>query len=1121
MPRLMGAVLWLSEIRDEDRGRVGAKAYSLALLGRQGLPVPEGFVLPADAEVHEAFPAYARLGGDVAVRSSSTAEDLEESSFAGQYKTVLGVRGPEALAAAVRECRESERAAAAYAELVGVPGGRLAVLVQRMVEPRAAGVVFTRHPNDEDRLLVEAHAGLGDAVVSGTAAPDRYVVDRRTRARVFGPDAGCLDPAELAAVSDLALRVEELAGAPRDVEWALGPRGPVLLQSRPITVDPEDVPDLRLSRLTRANVGEVLPDPVTPLTWSTVGAFLEQAFRSVARDAGLLPRDSPPFLVLYRRRLYLNLSLSVNVAAGLPGVSPEAAEALLLGGGSGAVAAPAPSASALGVLLRLLRLLRLAHRLPRQVDEAARSVDGLPGASEIDADDERRLAERLDRFAETGYGVARAHVGVSGACGFRLAVLARLVDRFRPGKTAERVNRLVANLQDVASVAPALALEALAAEAALHPDWLAWLRAAPSPPAAAPPALRERLRAFLGRFGHRAVAEGELFSAAWEDDPEPPLAALRALVRAEGEASFRRRAAAATRDADETALLSGAGALERHVLRWALSGARAAVRERERTKELSVRLVHHGRRLVRAAGRRLVARGRLLREDDAFFLALDELRRALRGGSPSRALLARRRRRHEREGKLDAPREVHLGAPLPEEAPAGMLRGTGVSAGVGAGPARVLRPGEPIRLDPGDVLVARVLDAAYGPALAVAAGAVTEIGGLLSHGAVVARELGVPCVVDVRGATRAVRTGEHLVVDGGSGLVTRAVEADAGGSGTATGPALRPALEPEDTSREALHPLEEHPLARESVYLNVQDPERRFHLVASAAVRAGGRGEALVALRLEEGPLLFGLELRPADLERGLAVGGIRVDWHPFRIRLKTRLAPHDPASFPPALLPLLCAPRTVDVRLDLELEPTTPAIDFCRGLPDDVLEALAPLGAHHLEQSGAWRGFVEVDGARHHVHGTGSRDHSWGRRSWDAADHWRLFTTRLLPRSGGDEVSLHALAVSVRGRRIEGGFLTRGDRAERIARVLYAPDDSGGVALRTFELRVVTERGETVRLRGTVARTLTVPVDVERRLLRHLAGRPYRLLLQESFTRYEADGALGYGMAETTLRPS
>src|SRR5262245_45455732 len=208
MPRLMGgAVVWLSEIADADRGRVGAKAFALAALARQGLPVPEGFVLPAGATAEEAAAAYARLGGDVAVRSSSTAEDLDASSFAGQYRTVLGVRGEEALLSAVRACRESAGRAAAYADLVGAPEGRLAVLVQRMVPARAAGVVFSRHPADEGRLLVEARAGLGEAVVSGTETPDRYVVDRATRARVEGPENGCLAVSDLDAVCALAFRV--------------------------------------------------------------------------------------------------------------------------------------------------------------------------------------------------------------------------------------------------------------------------------------------------------------------------------------------------------------------------------------------------------------------------------------------------------------------------------------------------------------------------------------------------------------------------------------------------------------------------------------------------------------------------------------------------------------------------------------------------------------------------------------------------------------------------------------------------------------------------------------------------------------------------------------------------
>ncbi len=1112
MPRLMSAVLWLDEIGEGDRGRVGAKAFVLAGLRRQGLPVPDGFVLSAEGDAEDALAGYARLGGEVAVRSSSTAEDLDAASFAGQYRTVLGVRGDEALLAAVRACRESAREASAYARLLGAPEGRLAVLVQRMVAPLAAGVAFTRHPGDEDKLLVEAQAGLGEALVSGSITPDRYVFDRKTGTRVDGPVRGTLSASDLVSVCDLALRAENLAGVPQDVEWALLPDGPVLLQSRPITVEREDALDPRLRRLTRANVGEVLPDPVTPLTWSTVGSFLEHAFRSVAASAGLLPPDAPPFLALYRQRLYLNLPLCVEVAAGLPGVSPGAAEALLLGGGGGVAAPPSPPSRR--ALVVLGRLLYLARHLPRQVREAVARVQRLAGTARIHAADEGGLLELLDRFEETGRAVARAHVAVSGACGFRLALLARLMATFRPGDTPERLNRLVAGLPDVASVAPALALEALAREAGGKREWSAWLGTGTTTLDTAPRDLQERLGDFLRRFGHRAMAEGELRSAAWEDDPAPALAALRALVQSDGDAAFRRRAAAATRAADEEALLALVGPLRRSALRRALAEARGAVRERESTKELSVRLVHHGRRVVRAAARRLLAGGRLRRADDVFFLTLDELRRALSGTTPSPAQVARRCRRHDREAQLEVPREVDLGARVVEDVP-GILRGTPVSAGVGAGPARVMRTGDALRLEPGEVLVTRVLDAAHGPMLAVSSGAVAEIGGLLSHGAVVARELGIPCVVDVRGATRTVRTGERIVVDGGSGLVAR----DSAGAAVGAGPAV-PVLQPEDTSRETLHPLGDHPLARESVYLNVQDPEARFHLVASVGVRPRERGEALVALRWQDGPLLFALDRTAPVIDRGFGVAGIHVDWSPFRIRMKTRLAPHEPGSFPPPPVPLLLAPRTVEVEIDLSFEPRTPTMDFCGGLPEEVRNALAPLGAHHLEQSGVWRGHVEIDGARREVRGTGSRDHSWGQRSWDAADYWRLFTARLRPRTGGaGEVAVHALAVSVRGRRIEGGFVAREGRVERVTRVLFAPEGGGG-NVRALELRVTTERGDTLRLRGTVERTLTVPVDVERRFLRHLAGRPYRLLLHENFTRYEADDRAGYGMAEFTARP-
>jgi len=281
-------------------------------------------------------------------------------------------------------------------------------------------------------------------------------------------------------------------------------------------------------------------------------------------------------------------------------------------------------------------------------------------------------------------------------------------------------------------------------------------------------------------------------------------------------------------------------------------------------------------------------------------------------------------------------------------------------------------------------------------------------------------------------------------------------------------------------------------------------------------VRPGGRGESLIALGTPEGHVLFGLDLAPGRPgPGGFSVAGQTVDWSPFRFRAAARLARHAERAFPPGgVLPLLLEPRTEEVAIDLTLAPTTPAVDFCRGLPEDALQALRPLGAHHLEQSGAWHGTVSIGGRPFSVAGTGSRDHSWGLRDWDAADHWRLFTVRF-----GDGLAVHALAVSVEGRLVEGGFLWRDGRAERITRVAFVGERGAG-GLRTFELSLATAAGPPLRLHGTVLRRITVPVDVERRPLRHLQGLPYRLVLHEHFARYEAAGRVGHGIAELTERP-
>jgi hypothetical protein len=299
------------------------------------------------------------------------------------------------------------------------------------------------------------------------------------------------------------------------------------------------------------------------------------------------------------------------------------------------------------------------------------------------------------------------------------------------------------------------------------------------------------------------------------------------------------------------------------------------------------------------------------------------------------------------------------------------------------------------------------------------------------------------------------------------------------------------------------------------VYVNAQDAATGLKLIATAGVRRHGRGESLVAMALPDGRVLFGLERRRARVEReGFAVGDTRFGWVPTTLRVDGRLSLHDQAAFPPGPLPLLLEPRTVPVTIDLAFSPTTPAVDLCGALSDEARRAMLPLGRCHVEQSGRWIGIVRVDEKECTFDGTGSRDHSWGLRDWTAHDYSRLFTVRF-----GDDVAVHALTMSARGRPAEGGFLWREGRLETITRIECASEREAG-RVRSFELQVSVASGSRYGLLGSVERTLTIPVQVERRLSRHLAGRCYSLLLHESFTRYEMEGRVGHGMAEFSERP-
>jgi len=795
----------LAEAARPDPADADALAAQIARRCREA-PLPEAVRSAADR-------ALADLPGRVAVRSSAPAEDGREASAAGQFATVLDRSGPDDVLEAVRTCWASlaSPAALAYRRDRGVAAEAppaMAVVIQALVDPDCAGVLFSGEPT-----LLEAVAGSGAALVDGRANPIRCALDPA------GAPLGGEVPAELgallgredlAALAACARRAEAVLGGRVDLEWARA-RGEVhVLQARPITRDARAGGAGRV-RWTAANTQEALLDPVTPLTWSLFAPLVEKGRRDLFQWAGFAEIPGPGYMRLFFGLPYFNPDYFRAFLAQIPGVSTNVFDALIFGEGEEGLRFELPRFTPRTIRLLLLYVLgRLAARERFEVFQrlftvrlAAIDRRDLTGLSD------EALVARRRRATQLLEAALRRHVlgtAISGAGYLLLDMLLR-------GAEADRafggglVARLTAGAPGNAVALSSARLEGLAREAARRPALVEALEETPSGRweelvrlGAEGRWFVDRLRAFLERHGHRAEKEAELAEPRWADDPAVLVAILRSFVRAArggGGAALRRlrpHEAGLARDAAGladrvSAWLGRWSRLERLVplrrlaFRALLREARRYAPYRENLKDQALRALHLVRRTFLEAGERLVRRGLIARPDDVFFLELEEVEAALLRpeAEPTvdhRALVARRRaERAEHLGRRppryvievpgEAPRPIHVGGRIGR-----LLEGVGVSGGVLRGRARVLASMDDAdRVEAGDVIVSRVVNAGWTPLFHLAGAIVTEVGGVLSHAAIVAREYGLPAVFGVEGATQ-VPDGAWVEVDGERGIVT-------------------------------------------------------------------------------------------------------------------------------------------------------------------------------------------------------------------------------------------------------------------------------------------------------------------------------------------------------------
>lgn len=740
-----------------------------------------GIELPAEirAAIADADRSVRTPGGLVAARSSATAEDLHGTSFAGQYRSFLGLADVAALERAVRLVWASlwHPAPRTYRRFHGLSDHDLAmaVIVMAQVPALEAGVAFTVDPGGTpDVVRVETVQGLGEGLVSGAVTPTVRLLPRRdVAAEAAAPvaDGGW-------EVATLALAVEAALGEPQDLEWARDDEGLWLLQARPVTTpgersdDGSDSPDAADRTWTTAGIVEMLPGVLPPLRFDVCRLVLEEAIRAHEARLGNLPAGATGRRLLGR----------VRGRAALDAALVDAMQRLGAAGGGRAA------------LARTFRLSRVRRRALWEAGTAtvatAELLDLLPEPAALDA---AGLLALRRRVLDLGGRVMAAEVAVAGvAVADRLR--ASLLRHLDADEATTWAGRVTARRGGTVAGWPGAALaEALRS---VDPATRDALLSAPDPVTGRAQLagsdggadLLARIDEVLRRAGSAAVFAGptwpELVDAMWPalrtavaeaDDPsgadptdgDAPDALDDLLDGLAADPEWRRSRILSVQVVD----------LRRLLIRRQAEDAADLLERRERVKSAVLSIGGAVRRIHLELGRRLVERGVLEEPADVELLREAELVAAVTraGRPPTWAELARRRRwlaGCDEEGPL--PQRFH-GLPGPGEVPAAadgdVLQGWGAASGRLTGTARVLRHATDGGLGRGEVLVAVTTDASWAPLFMVAGAVVVEEGGPLSHAAIVARELGIPAVLNVPGVSSLVRSGDRVVVDGDAGTV--------------------------------------------------------------------------------------------------------------------------------------------------------------------------------------------------------------------------------------------------------------------------------------------------------------------------------------------------------------
>jgi pyruvate,water dikinase len=768
----------------------------------------------ATAQIEMCYKALS--GSVVAVRSSATFEDMSGHSFAGQYETCLNIKTFDECLEAIKTCWASVWTERAYRyrqkNHIDHNQIQMAVIIQKQIDAEFSGVVFTCDPltGKSDRIVIEVCRGLGDALVSGRVTPDQLIFTKSKLKLIWNLPAVLTKPCQFPictarSVAKAAYEIEKCYHSPQDIEWAVRDNQIFILQARPVTVKPRDIAWEERQVWTNLNTGEVAPDAVTPLDWSIMERLLipmfQKLFYLLSIDLG-----EHPFFGIVAGRIYFNMNTGMAFFTKLPKFlipKPEHGNALFGGGDDtqydlrkinlGPDDLPNLKVSIWKILLRFPYNLLQWHK--------HRLSQGLKLLEKIKLDQQRY--QSIDLAAMTNRNLTQLLEEIIAKESKRLDILYMAVPvvyapivtglcrRWLGDQHGRLANSLLSSAGNMEDVQAGIALQGLAQLAGrspeigrileLHESWQLIQDAAQKSQMG-----RDFVKAwgaFMNQHGHHCRSEILLSNPRWYEMPDYVLWMLKGSLHDMEQETPARQYEQRLKEKKESIdgiLSTLKNPLKRLMLRKLVRSSLRGLAFRENLKSEIVRLLFLIRRILLTIGNKLKLAGSIEKTEDVFFLTFPELKSVTDGKDDFDIgrIISERQAEYERNKAIEPPQVVvgkfdskNVVASSVDSAKK-VFYGMSVCPGKVVGAARViLRADEHQQVLPGEILIAPFTDPGWTPYFLTASGIVMDQGGLLSHGSIVAREFGIPAVVNVGPATKIIHTGQRVEVDANNGVV--------------------------------------------------------------------------------------------------------------------------------------------------------------------------------------------------------------------------------------------------------------------------------------------------------------------------------------------------------------